>query len=146
MVVFVGTSALLLGLICWIGQSLVFFSPETAQKFGLVEPASDMDTTFYIIEAESLGLADLLLTWTFPLAGLLMIVDSPAWPVLSLVAGGIYLYMSAAIILRRVYLIRHGKRVGTSSAIRTAYIFGALWIVLSVLMIVLAAVDLGWTV
>ena len=142
MSIILGIVVLLLGLLCWIGQSLVFFAPETAQKFGLCEPRSDMDESFYIIEVESLGLADLLLTWTFPLAGLLMILDNRAWPFLALVASGIYLYMSAAIILRRVYLIRHGKTVGSASAIRTAYLFAALWIITYVAMIVLAVGEL----
>ena len=142
MAFFLGIVILLLGLICWVGQGLVFIAPETAQNLGLCEPRAEMDEAFYIIEVESLGLADLLLTWTFPLAGLLMILDNPGWPILALVAGGIYLYMSAAIILRRVYLIRHGKKVGSPSAVRTAYIFGALWIITSVAMILLAVGEL----
>ncbi len=137
-----GIVAIVLGLICWLGQSLVFFAPDMAQKLGLVEPREDMDETFYIIEVESLGLADLLLAWTLPLAGLLMILDTPGWPVLALVGGGIYLYLAVAIILRRVFLARHGKKIGHASAVRGAYVFGGLWIAASLAMIILAVAAL----
>ncbi len=138
MTLVIGVPVILLGLLCWLGQSLVFLAPEVAQKFGLVEPREELDETFYIIEVESLGLADLLLTWTLPLAGFMMIIDAPSWPWFALVGGGTYLYLAAAIILRRYYLIRHGKAVGRASAVRTAYIFGALWLLSAMAMIVLA--------
>lgn len=138
MTLIIGIPVILLGLLCWLGQSLVFIAPELAQKFGLVEPRADLDETFYIIEAESLGLADLLLTWTFPLAGVLMILDAPSWPYFALVGGGTYLYLAAAIILRRYYLIRHGKAVGRPSAVRAAFIFGVLWLLSATAMIVLS--------
>lgn len=124
----IGIVVIVLGLIAWIGQGLVFFAPDTAQKFGLVEPREDMDETFYIIETKSIGLADILLAWTLPLAGFLMIVDAPHWPSMALVAGGVYLYLAAAIILRRYFLGRHDKKIGNPSAVRIAYIFGTLWL------------------
>ncbi len=134
----VGILVLGLGLLCWLGQSLVFIAPEVAQRFGLVEPREDLDETFYIIEVKSLGLVDLLVTWTFPLAGLLMIIEAPSWPWVALVGCGVYIYMAAAIILRRYYLIKHGKQVGSSAAVRTAYIFGALWLLSATVIIALA--------
>ncbi len=138
MTIAVGILCVGLGLLCWLGQSLVYVAPEVAQRFGLVEPREDLDETFYIIEVKSLGLVDLLVTWTFPLAGLLMIIGAPGWPWVALVAGGVYIYMAAAIILRRYYLIRHGKKVGSAAAIRTAYMFGALWLLSAMAMIALA--------
>lgn len=65
-----------------------------------MEPREDLDQTFYIIETESLGLVDFLLTWTFPLAGFLMIIEASTWPFFALVGGGTYRYLAAAIILR----------------------------------------------
>ncbi len=134
----VGILALGLGLLCWIGQSLVYAAPEVAQRFGLVEPLEDLDETFYINEVKSLGLVDLLVTWTFPLAGFLMIIEAPSWPVVALIGGGVYIYMAAAIILRRYYLIRHGKKVGSVAAVKTAYLFGTLWLLTAMGMIALA--------
>jgi hypothetical protein len=133
-----GILVIMLGLLCWIGHSLVFFSPKVAQKFGLVEPREDLDETFYIIEVESLGLADLLVTWTFPIAGFLMIINASSWPWFAPVGGGTYLYMASAIILRRYYLIRHGKKVGRASSVKVAYFFGTLWLLSAMTMIVLA--------
>lgn len=138
----IGVAVVLLGLICWVGQSLAFLAPEIARRLGLVEPREDMDETFYIIEVESLGLTDLLLTWTLPLSAFLMLVGTSGWPWLALVGGGTYLYMATAIILRRLYLARHGKRIGRASDVKVAYAFGALSLVSAIVMIVLAVIAL----
>ena len=137
-----GIIIILLGLICWAGQSFVFFAPRSAERFGLIEPREDLEETFYIIEAESLGLTDLLLAWPLPLAGLLMILEVPGWPVWALVGGGIYLYLSLAIVLRRVYLRRHGMRIGSLLAVRAAYLFGGLWFASAAVMILLGIAAL----
>ena len=48
MTVIVGIAALLLGLVCWVGQSLVYFSPETAEKFGVKTPFYDVVFDFVL--------------------------------------------------------------------------------------------------
>ncbi len=131
----IGIFIIAVGLLCWIGQSLVFITPHAAEKLGLVEPKDDMDEGFYIIEAKSIALNDLLLTWTLPLSGLLMILENPLWPYFGLIGGGIYLYFSGYIILSRIFLNKNNKKIGSSSSVTTAYIFGVIWTLSALLMI-----------
>lgn len=138
MITIIGILIIVVGLICWLGQSLSIIAPNMALKLGLLDPKEDMDETLYIIESKALGLNDLLLTWTLPAAGFLMIVNNPLWPYLGMVGGGIYLYFSGFIIFTRIYLKREGKKVGSTSAEKTAYIFSLLWILASLTMLVLS--------
>ncbi len=143
MVAAIGVVVLIVGLICWIGQSLTFLAPSVAVKLGLLEPEEEMDPTLYIIEARAQGLNDMLLTWTLPLSALLMLLEHPLWPYLGLIGGGIYIYFSGVIILARVFLKRRGMKVGPPSSERAAYVFGVIWILSSLTMIALASAELS---
>ena len=114
-----------------------------AEKLGLSEPENEMDETLYVIETRAQGLVDLLLTWTLPLAGLLLILEHRLWPALALTGGGIYLYFSSVIVLQQVFLKQRGKKIGRPSAERSAYVFGLIWMLCALSMIVLAVDDLG---
>jgi hypothetical protein len=143
MVTTIGVVVLIVGLICWIGQSLTFLVPSVAVKLGLLESEEEMDPTLHIIEARALGLNDMLLTWTLPLSALLMLLEHPLWPYLALIGGAIYTYFSGLIILSRVYLKRRGKKVGRPSSERAAYVFSVIWILSSFSMIALASIELS---
>jgi hypothetical protein len=144
MITIIGIVVIVVGLICWIGQSLSFFAPRIAIKLGLCEPAEEMDPTLYIIETKAHGLTDMLLTWTLPLSGLLLIIDHKSWPVFALVGGGTYIYFSGLIILHRIFLKRRGIKIGRPSSEKGAYVFGSIWIIAATIMIVLAAMELGY--
>jgi hypothetical protein len=60
----IGIVVIVVGLICWIGQSLSFLAPHIAIRIGLCEPENEMDQTLYIIETKAHGLNDMILTWT----------------------------------------------------------------------------------
>ncbi len=139
----IGIVVIVVGLICWLGQSLSFLAPQIAIRIGLCEPENEMDQTLYIIETKAHGLNDMILTWTLPLSGLLMIVDHRYWPVFALVGSGIYLNFSGIIILHRIFLKNRGKRVGSPSSEKVAYFFGSIWILSAVTMIGLAINKLG---
>ncbi|MDJ0882188.1 MAG: hypothetical protein QNJ56_11115 [Gammaproteobacteria bacterium] len=143
MITFIGIVVIVVGLLVWIGQSLSFLAPDIATKIGLNSPEKEMDPSLYIIETKANGLSDMLLTWLFPLSGLLMIFDHEAWPFLALVGSGIYVYFALLTILSRFYLKKHGKKVGSSSSERTAYIFSVIWIFTAITMIVLAIQKLA---
>ena len=143
MTTFIGFAVIIVGLICWLGQSLVFLAPGIAEKLGLCEAEHEMDQTLYVLETRAQGLADLLLTWTLPLSGLLMILGHRLWPVLALAGGGIYLYFSSLIILNRQFLERRGRKVGRASAKYVAYVFALIWILAAATMIMLAIRELG---
>ncbi|KPK10365.1 MAG: hypothetical protein AMJ68_09415 [Acidithiobacillales bacterium SG8_45] len=138
MTTFIGITVVLIGLIAWVGQSLAFAAPNVAVKLGLLESKNEMDETLYIIEARALGLNDLLLAWTLPLSGLLMLLNNPLWPYLGLVGGGIYLYFSGMVILSRIYLGKAGKKIGSPSNIKAVYVFGAVWAIAATTMIAMS--------
>ena len=143
MITVIGIFVIIAGLICWIGQSLSFLAPKIALKLGLLEPAEDIDQTLYIIEAKALGLNDMLLTWTLPLSGFLMLFKNQLWPYLGLIGGCIFIYFSGLIILSRVFLKQQGKKVGSPSAVKVAYVFSVVWLLAAVGMIVLAFIELS---
>ena len=142
MTITIGVFVIVVGLICWGGQSLVFIAPNIAMKLGLIEPPDEMDDTFYTMEAKAQALNDILLTWTLPISGFLMLLKHPLWPYLGLVGSGIYIYFACLIMLSRIFLKKQGKKVGGISSERAAYIFGVIWIMAALAMIVLAYREL----
>ena len=144
MITFIGIFVIVVGLLVWIGQSLSFLAPDIATKIGLNSPEEEMDQSLYIIETKANGLSDMLLTWLFPLSGLLMIFDHKAWPFLALVGSGIYIYFALLTIFTRVFLKKRGKDVGSPSSEKVAYVFSAIWILSAITMIVLATQQLAF--
>jgi len=140
---FIGIAIVIAGLICWAGQTLSYLAPGFATRFGLLEQKEEMDETLYIIEAKALCLNDMLLTWTLPLSGVLLLLDNPFWPYLGLIGGGIYLYFSGLIVFSRIYLGHEGKKVGALSNVRVAYVFALVWVLASVSMIMLSYAKLS---
>lgn len=138
MTTLVGIAVILFGLIAWLGQSLVFFAPELARSLGLVEPKGEIDEALYIIESRALGLNDLLLTWTLPLSGVLMLLDNSLWPYLGLIGGGIYLYFSGLIVFSRIYLRRENKKIGSAGSVAASYLFSLVWVFISIAMIAMS--------
>ena len=142
MITIIGIIVIIVGLIVFVGQGLSFFAPNLATKIGLNDPEEEMDQTLYVIETKANGLSDILLTWIFPLSGLLMIIDHRFWPFFALVGSGIYLYFALLTIFTRLFLKKIGKKVGSISSEKTAYIFSVIWIFSSITMIALAIQEL----
>ncbi len=143
MITVTGIIVIIVGLLVYIGQGLSFFAPELATRIGLNDPQEEMDQTLYVIETRANGLTDILLTWIFPLSGLLMILDHHYWPYFALVGSGIYLYFALLTIFCRVFLKKLGKKVGSPSSEKTAYIFSVVWILSSITMITLGIQELA---
>jgi hypothetical protein len=139
----IGVVTVATGLFAWLGQTVTFISPATGAKLGILEPEDEIDPTLRIIEAEAEGLIDMLLVWVLPAAALLMLLQVPIWPYIALVGAGIYIYFSALIMSCRVYLTRHGRKVGGVASVRATYIFGSIWFATAVAMIVLAVSELS---
>ncbi len=142
----VGIMVILLGLICWVGQSLVVFAPDVAVKLGVGEPEDELDRSMYLFERFSQGIPDILLTWILPVAALMMLFGMVQWPLFALVGGGVYLYFPAVFSITRVVLKRDGKKIGSPASALTAYVLGALWTLAAITMIVLAVAELGGAV
>ncbi len=139
----VGILVVVLGLICWLGQTLVVFAPQVAVKLGVGEPEEDIDRSMYLFERFAQGIMDILLTWMLPASALMMLVGYEFWPILALVGGGVYLYFPGVFSITRIVLKREGKKIGKPASEVTAYVFGALWTLSAICMIALAVVELS---
>ena len=140
--VFWGSIVLVISSIGWLGQAVSAFWPATAVRLGLIEPEADVDSTFY---ADVRGEAywDTLTIWTLPLAGLLLILDSPVWAYFGLVGGGMYLYFAGRGILVRRLMQRRGIRIGTPQTLRPVYAFLTIWGLIAVITIFMAVAALS---
>jgi hypothetical protein len=136
-----GVILFIIASIGYFGQVISAFWPGTATKLGLTEPEGDVDPTFY---ADMRGEAywDTAILWTLPVAGVLLVLNSPVWAYFGLVGGGMYLYFAGrGIVVRRV-MERRGIRIGTPETVKVAYIFLSLWGLAAVITIVLAIAAL----
>ncbi len=138
-------AVILLGLICWLGQTLVVFAPSVAVRLGVNEKEENIDRSMYLFERYSQGIMDVLLTWLLPAAALMMLLGYEHWPIFALVGGGVYLYFPGVFSITRIVLKRDGYKVGTPASQTTAYIFGALWTLSALFMIALAIAELRVT-
>ena len=136
-----GVILTLLSSIAYFGQVLSAFWPKTAAKLGLTEPEAQVDPTFY---ADMRGEAfwDTAILWTLPVAGVLLILNSPLWAYFGLVGGGMYLYFAGRGILARRVMHSHGIQIGSPETLRVAYIFLTLWGLAAVITIVMAIAAL----
>ncbi len=134
---------IVLGLICWVGQTLVVFAPDIAVKLGAVEPEEDVDRSMYLFERFSQGIMDFLLTWLLPASALMMLLDFSYWPILALIGGGVYLYFPGVFSITRIVLKRDGLKVGSPASEVSAYVLGALWTLSALYMITLAIAELA---
>lgn len=138
----IGILIILLGLICWVGQTLAVFAPDAAVRLGVAEAEEDVDRSMYLFERYSQGIMDVLLTWILPAAAFLMLTGNEHWPYLALVGGGVYLYFPGVFSITRIVLKRNGIKVGKPASELVAYALGALWTGSAVYMIALAVMEL----
>jgi hypothetical protein len=114
------------GFIAWGGQVLSAVTPRLAEQLGLIEPEVDVDPAFY---ADARGEAkwDSITLWILPLAGLLIILNSPLWVYFGMVGGGIYFYFAGRAISTRLELKKLGIRIGNPQLLKIYFIFATLW-------------------
>jgi hypothetical protein len=136
-----GVILFIISSIGYLGQAITAFWPTTATTLGLTEPEADVDPTFY---ADVRGEAywDTAILWMLPVAGVLLVLNSPAWVYFGLVGGGMYLYFAGRGIVVRRLMQRRDIRIGTPETLKVAYIFLTLWGLAAVITIVLAIAAL----
>ena len=124
-------------ILSWLIQVINAFSPTLAAQWGLNEPESDVDPAFF---ADTRGEAiwDALILWTLPVAGILLILDKPAWAYFGLVGGGMFLYLAGRGIIVRLLMQRRGIRIGKPETLKLFYAFLALWGLIAVVTIIMA--------
>ena len=128
-------------LIAWLGQVISTFWPAQATKWGLLEPESEVDPTFFV-DARAEAAWDSLILWTLPVAGILLIFDNPVWVYFGLVGGGMYLYFAGRGIIVRQAMRRRGIRTGSRETLKLYYVFLTVWALIAVVTIVLAVAAL----
>jgi hypothetical protein len=137
MQIFWGVTIVLLALLCWGGQTVSWFAPKTAQRLTLTESEDDVEPVYWAdIRGEALW--DFISLWTMVAAGVLLIVDSPAWANFGLVGGGMYVYFAGRGILTRLAMQRRGYRIGAPSNVTLAYALMLVWGLMGLITIIAA--------
>ena len=121
-----GAAVVVVGMFAWLGQAISAVNPNLAARLSLAEPEAEVDPAFYA-DVRGEAVWDSLSTWTLPVAGILLIIDSPAWPYFGLVGGATFLYFAGRGILARVALKRRGIRIGKPGSLTTIYMALILW-------------------
>lgn len=130
-----------LSLLCWGGQAIVLFSPESGVKLGLSESQDDVEPAFWAdIRGEALW--DFLTLWTMLVAGVLLIVGDPVWAYFGLVGGGSYVYFAGRGVSARVAMLRRELRVGSPQSVRLGFALLTIWGVMALITIAAAVVAL----
>jgi hypothetical protein len=129
------------GILCWLGQVINASSPTLAARIGLTEPESDVDPT-YFVDGRGEAIWDALILWTLPVAGVLLILNSPWWVTFGLVGGGMYLYFAGRMLVVRQAMQRHGIRIGKPETVKLYNAVLILWGLLAVVTIIMALAAL----
>lgn len=125
---------ILFGAFGWLGQLISGINYPMAQRLGLQESNEGTDPLFRCAETNS-ARWDSLVLWTLVAAGVLMLMDHPWWPVLSLVAGGIYLDAAGREFAKSLSLHKSGVRIGTWKEMKTAKVFFVSMCVIALLVL-----------
>ena len=131
-------------LVCWLGQIITTFSPKLAVKMQLVEPESEVDSTFYT-DVRGEAIWDSLILWTLPVAGILLILNNESWTYFGLVGSGSYLYFAGRGIATRLLMQRRGIRIGAPNTLKLFYVILTLWGLIAIVTIIMAISALTQT-
>lgn len=125
----------------YASQAITALWPAKAAQLGLTESKSSVDPTFHAdIRGEAIW--DTAILWTLPVAGVLLVMNNPAWAYFGLVGGGMYLYFAGrAFIVRRVMEGRD-IRIGMPETVKMTYLFLILWGVGALITIAMAIAAL----
>ena len=120
---------IVLGIICvlfggfgWGGQLLSAINYPLAQRLGLQEKSEGTDPLYRRAETNT-ARWDSFVLWTVLASGILMLINNPWWPYLSLIAGGIYLDGAGREVAKLLSLSKEGVRIGTPKDLKVAAVF-----------------------
>ena len=128
-------------LLCWLAQVINAFSPTLAVKIGVAEPEADVDRT-YFLDGRGEAIWDALILWILPVAGILLLVDNPAWAYFGLAGGGMYLYFAGRMLVVRRLMGRHGIPVGKPETVKLYNAVLILWGLIAAVTIAMAVAAL----
>lgn len=128
-----GWAYLILGGLLYVAQVISSVDFRLAQQLGIQESPEETDSILQTAERYT-ALWDLVTLGWLPLAGLLMILDSPYWPLVGLVGGAIYLDTSGREAAKIISFRKEGVRLGPEQQQK---IFFASYIVMAFMGLVL---------
>lgn len=134
----IGWVLLLFGGSLYVAQMISSFNFSLAQRLGIQEKAENADPLLQRSERYTAYWDLLTLVW-LPLAGVLMIINHAWWPIISLLAGAIYLDTSGREAAKNLSFRHEGVRVGKEEEQR---IFFAFYIMMAVIAIVIIAYSI----
>ena len=124
---------MILGGLLYVAQVISSIDFRLAQQLGIQENPEETDSILHTAERYT-ALWDLVTLGWLPLAGLLMILDSPYWPLVGLVGGAIYLDTSGREAAKIISFRKEGVRLGPE---RQQKVFFASYIVMAFMGLVL---------
>lgn len=132
----------LLGIVCvlfggfgWIGQMISGINYPLAQRLNLQEKSQGTDPLFRRAETNA-ARWDSLVLWALLLAGILMLADNQWWPLVSLIAGGIYLDGAGREVAKCISLRKGGIRIGDAKDLKVAAFFFSLMVIVALWVII----------
>lgn len=128
-----GWAYLILGGLLYVAQVISSVDFRLAQQLGIQESPEETDSILQTAERYT-ALWDLVTLGWLPLAGLLMILDSPCWPLAGLVGGAIYLDTSGREAAKIISFRKEGVRLGPE---KQQKVFFASYIVMAFMGLVL---------
>lgn len=141
MQIFWGMVLLVLSLLCWGGQTIVWIAPKVGVRLGLSEAERDVEPAYWAdIRGEAAW--DFLTLWTLLVAGVLLVIDNATWAHFGLVGGGMYVYFAGRGIFTRAAMRRRGLRVGAPFNLKLGYAFLTIWGLMGLITIAAAVVTL----
>lgn len=121
----------------WLMQVIVVLFPSFASKYGMIEPESGVDRTFYV-DARGEAIWDAMILWILPVAGILILLDNPWWAYFGLVGGGMYVYFAGRGLIVRRAMQREGIAIGPQQNLSLYYVFLTMWGLIGLVTIFLA--------
>ncbi len=124
-----GIVCVVFGLVCVVGQLISVVNFELAQKLGLQERNDATEPLYRRLELNT-ARWDLVVLWTLPATGILMLVDHAWWPYMALVAGGIFVDTAGRETAKVLGLGKHGVKTGSQIETRLFFTFlGAMFLI-----------------
>ena len=133
-----GWIMILLGGSLYLAQLISSINFSFAQNLGIQERADTSDALLQRSERYTAYWDLIALVW-FPIAGTLMIIDHHLWPIMSLVAGVIYLDTAGREAVKNISFRHEGVKMGTLS--EQKIVFSSY-----IIMVVIALVVIGYAV
>jgi cytochrome b561 len=130
--------------ILYVGQFISSVNFPLAQQLGLQENPKETDQLLQRAEKYTAYWDLLTLIW-MPLSGVLMVINSSAWPLFALIGGAIYLDAAGREAVKILSFKHEGVRIGAPNQHR---LFFATYFIMAIIGVVVVTYSAGeiWNV